>query len=55
MKLFFVTGIKGHTICFHCGVALKDWKFTDSVWRKHAICSPKCVYTLHIKGPAFAL
>jgi hypothetical protein len=40
-------------ICFHCGVALKDWKVTDSAWLVHAIWSPKCVYALHIKGPSF--
>jgi len=32
-KNCFVTGEKDHTICFHCGVALKDWKVTDSAWR----------------------
>jgi len=46
---------KDNTICFHCGVALKDWKITDSVWREHARWSPKCIYKLHIKGPAFVL
>jgi len=50
IKNCFVTGEKAHTICFHCGVALKDWKVTDSAWREHAIWSPKCVYALHIKG-----
>lgn len=30
----------------------KGWKITDSVWRYHARWSLKCVYILHMKGPA---
>jgi len=55
IKIVFVIGIKDYTVCFHCGVALKDWKITDWVWREHARWSPKCVYILHIKAPAFVL
>ena len=32
-KKSFVAEEKDHTICFHCSVALKDWKVTDSAWR----------------------
>ena len=47
----------GHQVklCFYCGVALQDWRITDSVWREHARWSPKCVYTLNVNGPAFVL
>ena len=55
IKIVFVTGIKDYTVCFHCGVALKDLKITYSVWREHAIWSPKCLHTTYKKGPAFVL
>jgi len=44
---------KNHTICLRCGVALKDWKVTDSAWWEDAIWNPKCVYALYIKGLTF--
>jgi hypothetical protein len=53
IKIVFVTGEKDHTICSHCGVALKHWKVTDSAWWEHAILSPKCVHALHINGHTF--
>jgi len=55
IKIVFVSGIKDYTVCFHCGVPLKYWKISNSVWREPARWIPKCVYTLYIKGPAFVL
>jgi baculoviral IAP repeat-containing protein 7/8 len=41
------------TICYHCGVGLKDWVETDDPWVEHALWSSKCTYVLQRKGLAF--
>ena len=48
-KNCFCYSRKVYTICFHCGIALKDGNVTYSAWQVHAIWSPKCLYALHIK------
>jgi hypothetical protein len=52
---FFVTGRNDHTACFHCGVYLKEWEASDSVWEQHSKWSPNCFYVAHNKGIEFVL
>ena len=50
---FSHTGNGGMTICFHCGVGLKDWRAEDDPWTEHAIWSPFCVYIRYLRGSGF--
>ena len=42
---------KDHTICFHCGVSLQDWKLIDSFCEELAQWSPNCIYIEYVKRP----
>ena len=50
---FYYTGVGDQTICFHCGVGLKNWQQSDDVWEEHALWSPKCVFLRLKKGAEF--
>lgn len=47
---FFYIGKDDQTLCYHCGVGLKDWTANDDPWELHAIWFPKCLYLLAVKG-----
>jgi hypothetical protein len=47
---FFYTGRGDCTICFYCGLGLKDWEDSDDVWNEHARWSTKCNFVLLKKG-----
>lgn len=47
---FFYTGSGDQTICFHCGIGLKDWQENDEPWEEHAMWSPKCLFLRLQKG-----
>ena len=47
------TGNGDMTICFHCGVGLKDWRAEDDPWSEHAYWSPFCVYVRFLRGTGF--
>jgi len=47
---FFYSGKGDQTICFYCGLGLKDWEDHDDVWREHARLSTKCNFVLLKKG-----
>jgi hypothetical protein len=50
---FFYLGKGDSTLCFHCGLGLKDWKDNDDVWEEHARFSTKCKFVLLKKGKDF--
>lgn len=33
---FFYTGLGDRTLCYQCGLGLKDWEPTDNPWEQHA-------------------
>ncbi|KAK9695253.1 Inhibitor of Apoptosis domain [Popillia japonica] len=47
---FFYTGSGDQTICFHCGIGLKDWQESDEPWEEHAMWSSKCLFLRLQKG-----
>lgn len=46
----FYTGCGDETLCYHCGVGLKDWKPEDDPWEEHAKWSKHCSYLHMVKG-----
>jgi E3 ubiquitin-protein ligase XIAP len=50
---FYYTGKGDQTVCFHCGVGIKQWGETDDPWVEHATRSPTCIHVLLTKGQAF--
>jgi len=44
-----------HKTCFHCGLSLKDWVVSDSVWQEHSKWSPKWILVAYNKGIVFVL
>lgn len=51
---FFYTGEDDQTLCFHCGVGLKDWEPNDDPWYEHFKWFPKCHYLLMFKEKEYA-
>ncbi|XP_015178414.1 PREDICTED: death-associated inhibitor of apoptosis 2-like isoform X2 [Polistes dominula] len=51
---FFYTGEEDQTMCFHCGVGLKDWEPNDDPWFEHFKWFPKCHFLLMFKGKEYA-
>lgn len=41
---YFYMGSGDKTVCFYCGVGMKDWEETDDPWVEHAKWSPNCDY-----------
>ncbi|GJQ74492.1 putative apoptosis [Trypoxylus dichotomus] len=50
---FFYRGSGDQTICFHCGIGLKDWQENDEPWEEHALWSPKCLFLRLQKGTEY--
>jgi baculoviral IAP repeat-containing protein 7/8 len=52
---FFYTGRGDCTICYHCGIGLKDWFGGDDPWEEHAkfFYKRKCKFVLFSKGKDF--
>ncbi|XP_014600570.1 PREDICTED: death-associated inhibitor of apoptosis 2-like isoform X1 [Polistes canadensis] len=51
---FFYTGEQDQTLCFHCGVGLKDWEPNDDPWYEHFKWFVKCHFLLMFKGKEYA-
>lgn len=50
---FFYRLVGDRTICFYCGIGLKDWEVYDEPWQEHAKQSPECEYVRLHKGEEF--
>ncbi|XP_029177499.1 E3 ubiquitin-protein ligase XIAP-like [Nylanderia fulva] len=46
----FYTGSDDKTVCFHCGISLRDWKPEDDPWEQHAKSFKFCSYLRMVKG-----
>ncbi|KAI4504034.1 hypothetical protein M0802_000505 [Mischocyttarus mexicanus] len=47
---FFYTGEDDQTLCFHCGVGLKDWELDDDPWQEHLKWFPNCHFLVMSRG-----
>lgn len=52
---FFYTGKGDRTLCFACGVGLKDWEKDDEPWQEHAKWSSNCEYLIFCKGKEYVI
>lgn len=50
---FFYTGKGDQTVCFHCGVGLKNWEDSEDPWVAHALWFKQCNFVLRVKGKKF--
>lgn len=50
---FYHTGRGDSTACFHCGIRLSNWLFTDDPWIEHARWAPSCMFLLNEMGSRF--
>lgn len=50
---FFYRGEGDETLCFQCGLGLREWRDEDDPWVEHAKFAPRCGYLLSAKGLAF--
>lgn len=50
---FYYNGKGDQTICFHCGLGLRDWADDDDPWEQHAKWSSKCNFLRSQKGTDF--
>lgn len=51
---FFYFGQSDRTVCFQCGIGLKDWEQTDIPWKEHEKYSPFCPFVMKKKGKQYA-
>ncbi|XP_028048549.1 death-associated inhibitor of apoptosis 1 [Monomorium pharaonis] len=50
---FYYTGSSDETLCYHCGLGLKDWEPQDDPWVQHAKWFKYCRYLILAKGTKF--
>lgn len=50
---FLYTGQGDETICFNCGIRLREWKEEDDPWVEHVKYSRHCIYLRTMKGQTF--
>lgn len=50
---FFFHSSPDKTVCFQCGLGLKEWLDTDDVWIEHAMYSSRCPFVQKKKGREF--
>lgn len=52
---FFYSGKGDRTLCFSCGLGLKDWEKDDEPWEEHAKWSSNCEYLIICKGEDYVI
>ncbi|AAC97724.1 ORF MSV248 putative inhibitor of apoptosis protein (IAP), similar to Orgyia pseudotsugata NPV GB:U75930 [Melanoplus sanguinipes entomopoxvirus] len=50
---FFYTNIGDITVCFNCGLKIKNWLYYNDPWIEHSKWSPNCNYIIFNKGKKF--
>lgn len=50
---FFYTGKDDETVCFYCGLGLRNWLESDDPWIEHAKWFSKCEFLIITKGKKF--